>query len=177
VKFNKPFRVLLQAAPRGTFQNARRPHAGKAAYWKYLQSMHWQETRDRKLAQAAFCCEYIIDHEGDGSYGEAGSRCNRYDHLEVHHLSYFNLGHEKLEDLQVLCRFHHLVTEIKTHGCSRCRAPFYADADDLEFDRDFTAVEMVTKVKIGNDNSITEISLDDFELPRLCGYCEKQIND
>lgn len=66
-------------------------------YQEYLASPHWQRTRARALEAAAEQCEWI---SSDG-------RCQSTKNLNVHHLTYENLGAEKPEDLQVLCRRHH----------------------------------------------------------------------
>lgn len=60
----------------------------------YLRSAHWQNYRARRLALAGYRCQEIhcIKH---------GS------HLDVHHLTYANIGHELDGDTLVLCRLHH----------------------------------------------------------------------
>lgn len=65
----------------------------QAIYAEYLQSDHWGETRDRLIASAGHRCQ----------------RCGASEHLQVHHLTYVNLGNESDEDLQVLCRRCHAV--------------------------------------------------------------------
>lgn len=56
-------------------------------YAKYLNSVHWKNTRKKKLIQTEFRCE----------------KCGSREKLQVHHLTYENIGAEYLEDLQVLC--------------------------------------------------------------------------
>ena len=56
-------------------------------YEDYLLSDHWQKKRLKALEKAEHKCE----------------RCGTTERLQVHHLSYKNLGCEPLEDLQVLC--------------------------------------------------------------------------
>jgi hypothetical protein len=57
-------------------------------YRTYIQSPEWAERRQRALSRAGARCE----------------RCKAFGvRLEVHHLTYTNLGHEPDEDLQVLC--------------------------------------------------------------------------
>ena len=60
-------------------------------YTQYLGSSAWKLRRLDALAKAGYRCQRC---QGDGS-------------LEVHHLSYDNLGNEKPEDLQVLCHICH----------------------------------------------------------------------
>jgi hypothetical protein len=75
-------------------------------YRDYLLSAQWMFRRARRLDQAGHRCEYRAE-EG---------RCCGVDGLEVHHLHYRNLGHEVDEDLQVLCRFHHLLLHLLDEG-------------------------------------------------------------
>lgn len=58
----------------------------------YLLTEHWQAVRDRALIAAGYRCQ----------------RCERGDHLDVHHKSYARLGEEPSEDVWVLCRSCHL---------------------------------------------------------------------
>ena len=64
-----------------------------ATYREYLGSWDWLWTRKRALHRAGYRCE----------------RCRSAEHLEVHHLTYERLGHERDEDLEVLCRDCHAV--------------------------------------------------------------------
>jgi hypothetical protein len=57
----------------------------------YLQSIQWAMKRSAVLIRDNFQCQ------------ACGSKYN----LEVHHISYINLGNESLEDLITLCNFHH----------------------------------------------------------------------
>jgi hypothetical protein len=79
----------------------------KDEYHVYLHSPQWHIIRMQKLAQANYRCEFRPMTD----YGP-GERCCTNRQLEIHHRTYANVGHEKLEDLMVLCRFHHLVVEI-----------------------------------------------------------------
>lgn len=56
-------------------------------YNEYLQTEHWKRVRERILRQSGYKCQ------------SCGSLCN----LNVHHNTYENRGHEKDEDLVVLC--------------------------------------------------------------------------
>ena len=59
----------------------------KEQYQEYLKTPHWKELRKRKLKQQKYTCEV----------------CDCKFHLQVHHLTYERLGHERLKDLAVLC--------------------------------------------------------------------------
>ena len=56
-------------------------------YFKYLETPHWQQTRNRALRRAEFKCEL----------------CNDNGQLHVHHKTYENRGQERNADLIVLC--------------------------------------------------------------------------
>lgn len=60
-------------------------------YNVYLKSNHWRMTRFNKLLDTNFTCEKC------GHYDKSGRTLN------VHHLTYANIGHEKMSDLQTLC--------------------------------------------------------------------------
>jgi 5-methylcytosine-specific restriction endonuclease McrA len=60
----------------------------KSEYRKYLKSPHWLETREAAKERANHFCE----------------ECFSTQRLEVHHLTYKNLGREEPNDLKVLCR-------------------------------------------------------------------------
>lgn len=56
-------------------------------YLDYIHSSAWQTRRQRALELAGHRCQV----------------CGRYNRLQVHHVSYANLGHETDRDLTVLC--------------------------------------------------------------------------
>ena len=64
----------------------------KQAYHEYLESDHWQTLRYRQLKAAGFKCKECGTNE---------------EQLEVHHLTYERLFHERDADLIVLCRSCH----------------------------------------------------------------------
>jgi len=67
-------------------------------YSEYLRSPKWSLKRKQALAQAGEKCE----------------RCGQSKwtvRLEVHHLTYERLGHEDLNDLQVLCKECHILAD------------------------------------------------------------------
>lgn len=59
----------------------------KERYQRYLQSHGWREKRLAALKRADYTCAW----------------CGSYDHLQVHHPSYHNLGREGARHLIVLC--------------------------------------------------------------------------
>ena len=64
---------------------------GFETYSDYLNSVFWKDKR-----------EHIIE-----TFGNKCSNCEAKMGLQVHHLSYANVGNEQLEDVIVLCRSCH----------------------------------------------------------------------
>jgi 5-methylcytosine-specific restriction endonuclease McrA len=62
-------------------------------YLGYMRSQEWRNRRQRALARAGYRCQVCGGKSG----------------LQVHHVSYANLGHEQDEDLTVLCSDCHVV--------------------------------------------------------------------
>lgn len=58
----------------------------------YIQSPEWASVRRRKLAEVSRC-----------------EACSGDERLEVHHLTYDRLGHERMRDLEVLCHWCHML--------------------------------------------------------------------
>ena len=72
----------------------RRQRVGGNREWYrtvYLRSLHWRTVRAQKIKEAGGKCEVC---------GVGGK-------LDIHHLTYERLGHERMSDLQILCRKHH----------------------------------------------------------------------
>jgi hypothetical protein len=70
-------------------------------YADYLQTEHWLTTRKRALHRAGFQCK----------------ACEATKALNVHHLTYANLGRENETDLIVLCQpCHDLTHRLVNHG-------------------------------------------------------------
>jgi len=67
------------------------------AYIAYLNTPEWKERREEFLEEANHECE------------ECGSSKN----LQVHHLTYDNLGHEEFDDVEVLCDVCHEDKELE----------------------------------------------------------------
>lgn len=65
----------------------------REGYWnEYLQTNHWQSIKERTYKIHGRRCTLGVNCEGP---------------LDVHHISYENLGEEKPEDTEILCRKHH----------------------------------------------------------------------
>lgn len=60
-------------------------------YQGYLETAHWEETKKKILKRDKYKC----------------IRCGKHKNLNVHHLSYANLGAEKDEDLITFCSYCH----------------------------------------------------------------------
>lgn len=70
-------------------------------YPDYLKTSHWRKVRAAMmLIEQARCKECDIDV--DSFYGADWET-----EIQVHHLHYRNRGHERYEDLRLLCREHH----------------------------------------------------------------------
>lgn len=65
-------------------------------YQEYLESTKWKEFRKK-----------AFEH-----YGRRCNKCQTTKNLQIHHLHYGNIFNEKLEDVRVLCKYHHE----ETHG-------------------------------------------------------------
>jgi len=70
-------------------------------YWRwydiYLRSPHWRIYRTLRKALALYRCH------------SCGWRWVGRSYLQVHHLNYKRLGHERLSDTQVLCHDDHQI--------------------------------------------------------------------
>lgn len=67
-------------------------------YAAYINSAKWKQRCDRAIAQAGYRCQRC----GFTKYSRR---------LEVHHLTYERLGHERDEDLQVVCHECHVAAD------------------------------------------------------------------
>jgi hypothetical protein len=145
----------------------------KTEYQRYLQSSHWTQVRARRLAAAGYQCEFkpIVGGENDMKHGPYyGERCTATYGLEVHHKHYQSLGREKNQDLEVLCRFHHLVREaVGSLDCPECGdGPMnYDEADILE------AVNEAV-LECGGIDKVTVQDVRDWASEVIhCSYCER----
>lgn len=68
-------------------------------YQEYLESTKWKEFRKK-----------AFEH-----YGRKCNKCQTTKNLQIHHLHYNNIFNEKLEDVRVLCKYHHE----ETHGINK----------------------------------------------------------
>ncbi len=106
----------------------------KKVYQEYLRSDRWNETRNKILEMDNFKCV----------------NCDSSDNLQVHHLTYKNIGHEQDKDLITLCK--------------KCHYNLFHDSSRKVFlcnqktDENFLLGEN-WEIKISRDNSKPEISL------------------
>lgn len=63
-------------------------------YTKHINSDRWERRRQQAIQDVGGTCQFIKN----------GKLCGSTDRIQVHHLSYDNLGNEKPEDLLVVCR-------------------------------------------------------------------------
>jgi 5-methylcytosine-specific restriction endonuclease McrA len=64
----------------------------KVNYKAYMQSDAWEKKRTKRLIKDKYTCQ---------DCGQVGHKQGNW--LEVHHLTYKNLGNEKLNELLTLC--------------------------------------------------------------------------
>lgn len=60
-------------------------------YWDYLHSPMWYEKRDAVLRRDRYCCRV----------------CGSRERVDVHHINYKRIFHERDSDLMVLCNSCH----------------------------------------------------------------------
>jgi hypothetical protein len=93
-----------------------------------------------------------------------GDRCEARTGLDVHHKTYDRVGYETDDDLEVLCRLHHLVRHaMETADCELC-----GDTMNVEEDVIITMVE--DAIAAAGDGE--KVSLDDLDIPTICDHCE-----
>lgn len=87
-------RLKPKAKKQPKTKNARKhsKHA-KVVYHEYILSSKWKRKREQKLREVGYTCE--------------NKHCGSNQGLQVHHKTYKRLGHERMSDLRVLCRFCH----------------------------------------------------------------------
>lgn len=61
-------------------------------YRNYLKSQHWQQTKQKFYSENRYRCYF----------------CNKKNKLEIHHITYENIGHEMIEDMVYLCHNCHI---------------------------------------------------------------------
>ena len=94
-------------------------------YRNYLLSAKWLARRERRLKLAGYRCEYQVDMWPDPPDKTWSERCKTTGGLEVHHLHYDTLGSEEDGDLEVLCRFHHLLSHLLAKECATSGEPVF----------------------------------------------------
>jgi hypothetical protein len=107
-----------------------------------------------------------VEHD-DGSYVFHGDRCTETKLLEVHHKHYDSLGAEKDEDLEVLCRFHHLVREVGRIVCEFCALETVVPCEEDAIDMVQSAVE---------ERGTGNITLDMVDVPADCFNCVEMLS-
>jgi hypothetical protein len=78
------------------------------AYGRYRGTAWWKQRRELAGEQAAYCCQRCGQHRDATAERK----------LEVHHVTYANLGCEPDSDLRVLCRDCHSLEEHLEHPAS-----------------------------------------------------------
>jgi 5-methylcytosine-specific restriction endonuclease McrA len=73
------------------------PAKKRVDYQVYIKSEAWRKKRLKRLKMDGFCCQFKV-----GRF-----KCGAKTNLEVHHLSYKNLGNERFKELITLCHKHH----------------------------------------------------------------------
>jgi hypothetical protein len=81
----------------GLIAGNRRPN-----YYDYIKSPQWKRKADAAKKAAGYRCQV----------------CNGKKHLDAHHRTYERLGHERPEDITVLCRDCHQLYETNKKGSS-----------------------------------------------------------
>lgn len=66
-------------------------------YIAYMHSPEWEAVRQKKLKQVGYKCK------------KASKYCAGP--LQVHHKTYKRFGHERMSDLDALCKFHHDIAD------------------------------------------------------------------
>ena len=140
-------------------------------YEQYLQSSQWWQIRERKLTAVDYRCEFRpIIGEWDRKTGyPLGERCTATKGLQAHHRNYNHLGAECDEDLEVLCRRHHLVRHIVNSVCEVCGATLYSEdatLDLIEEHSDTPGLPTLDQIGLGPPGS---------DYPLLCWDCSDNL--
>jgi hypothetical protein len=101
-------------------------------YDPYMHSAAWARRRRIALDNAGGMCQRCFVRPDDPDFGRP---------LEVHHLTYKNLGHEQAEDLIVLCTNCHevadserqIITMLRSARSSQARDAYLRQAFDSYF--------------------------------------------
>jgi len=105
-------------------------------YREYMHSDAWQQHRLAKLEAAKWRCEC----------------CGETDRLSVHHLTYKRIGHERTDDLIVLCKSCHWVAdEMRRNPDSDLRQRYEAPQKPKpEMSREKRKIEQHKRQREGN---------------------------
>jgi hypothetical protein len=129
-------------------------------YSAYLKSPHWRTRRLTRMVMADGQCEFQPYDERTQRWGE---RCSASKNLEVHHLHYRTLGEEADDDLEVLCRIHHLMREAQKFECRWCGERIYSEEEAL------TLVEGAVSFHGPGQT----LSIDSLDTRSRCEACER----
>jgi len=106
----------------------------KSEYKEYLLTKKWREFRQEALTAAGDACQV----------------CNSSENLQVHHRTYENLGHERPDDVTVLCKrchaFYHQILQ------DQLEQPFY------NFGKSSVFSSAVLKRDLKSDRDLFDIS-------------------
>jgi hypothetical protein len=92
-------------------------------YDRNLSSIHWLNLRDAVNRRAGGRCEWREDCPRDGPGG--GERCTQTRGLQLHHLHYRSPGAETLNDVELLCDWHHRIQTVLDRACELCGCEVY----------------------------------------------------
>jgi hypothetical protein len=87
------------------------------------------DLRDEALRRAGHRCEW---RDEDDRMKGAGGRCRQTLGLQLHHVHYGTVGRETLQDVRVLCDYHHRVQTALDRECAICCRPLFYHAQDAE---------------------------------------------
>lgn len=83
-------------------------------YKKYLSSLEWKSIRDKRIQMDGYKCTY----------------CGSRENIIVHHTTYENVGHEKLDDLITLCKkCHYALHVLKKYEINDALEDWYVEID------------------------------------------------
>jgi hypothetical protein len=98
----------------------------KDEYRLYRQSPPWWQLTRQVHERSGGRCEYLT-YENEAYYidkliRQPSTRCKRAG-VDVHHLTYKRIGHERIGDLIHLCRRHHIIAHLMQSMCDVCTGP------------------------------------------------------
>jgi hypothetical protein len=138
-------------------------------YDDYLASPGWQKRRAQRLVAAGYCCEFREYVVVDIKHDHYADRCRETSGLQVHHLNYERIGAERDDDLEVLCRFHHLVRHVAATVC------MYCGDGTVPFDDDAIQIVKQAIEAAGGIDRVDPRSIDCA--PGICDHCDHMLND